>query len=187
MADSDGQPGGTGGPTSYGDDDSFASLSNFSNSVIADNPVNSTGAAIDLLAPGVSIYSTYKNGGYATMSGTSTASPHAAGLAALYIAENGRATDANGVYAIRQALIDSGITQDDPRGLTTLNDPDSNWENIGYYIPGDFNYDGSVDYEDLAIFVSYWLEDEPFVDIAPLGGDNIINFLDFAKLAENWR
>ena len=186
MADSDGQPGGTGGPTSYGSDDSFASFSNFSNSVIAGNPVNSPGAAIDLLAPGIDIYSAYKNGGYATMSGTSMASPHGVGLAALYIAENGRATDANGVYAIRQALINSGITQDDLRGLATLNDPDSNRENIGYCIPGDFNYDGSVDYDDLATLVSYWLEDGPFVDIAPLGGDNIINFLDFAKLAENW-
>ena len=135
MADSDGQPGGTGSSTSYGADDSFASFSNFSASVVVGNPVTSPGAAIDLLMPGVDIYSTYKDGGYAAGSGTSMASPHGAGLAALYIAVNGRATNATGVHAIRQALIDGGVAQNSPQGLATLNDPDSNWENIGWAGP----------------------------------------------------
>ena len=138
MADSDGQPGGTGGSTSYGADDSFASFSNFSASVVVGNPVDSPGAAIDLLMPGVDIYSTHKDGGYATKSGTSMASPHGAGLAALYIAVNGRASDAAQVHAIRQALIVGGVAQNSPQGLATLNDPDGNWENIGWAgTPGD--------------------------------------------------
>jgi len=52
--------------------DTFASFSNY-------------GELVDIAAPGVNIYSTYKGGGYATMSGTSMASPHAAGAAAVYI------------------------------------------------------------------------------------------------------
>jgi hypothetical protein len=88
--------------------------------------------AIDLMCPGVNIYSTYKNGGYATFSGTSMASPHAAGLAALRIAQYGRANDANGVYGIREALIDGGISQDDPYGLATLNDRDTFLERLGW-------------------------------------------------------
>jgi len=40
------------------------------------------------------------------------ASPHATGLAALYIAANGRAGDAAGVIAIRKALIEAGKTQE---------------------------------------------------------------------------
>jgi hypothetical protein len=132
FVDSDGTAGGTGAGTAYGPDDSFATFSNYSASVVTDNPVISPGAAIDLLCPGVSIYSTYKNGGYAWGSGTSMSSPHAAGLAALYIAANGRATDANGVYDIRQALIDNGVFQDSAEGLAIESDPDINPENIGW-------------------------------------------------------
>jgi len=111
LADSDGKPGGLGASTNYGADDSFASFSSYSASVASGNPVSSPGAGIDLLMPGVNIYSCWKNGGYALASGTSMASPHAAGLAALYIAEHGRASNAAGVYAIRQALIDAGQNQ----------------------------------------------------------------------------
>ncbi|UCD80046.1 MAG: S8 family serine peptidase [Desulfobacterales bacterium] len=132
LADSDGNAGGMGPATSYGPDDSFATFSNFSRSVTAGNPVSSPGAAIDLLCPGVNIFSTYRNGQYATFSGTSMASPHAAGLAALYIAQNGRPADANGVYAVRQALIDAGIDQDVAEGLAVSSDPDKNPERLGY-------------------------------------------------------
>lgn len=72
LADSDGQPGGLGSVTSYGVDDTFASFSNY-------------GSVVDLGAPGVSIYSTWKGGGYNTISGTSMATPHVTGSTALYI------------------------------------------------------------------------------------------------------
>ncbi|MFT6734300.1 MAG: subtilisin family serine protease [Polaribacter sp.] len=46
-------------------------------------PLN-VAAIIDLFAPGSSITSTWNNGGTNTISGTSMASPHVAGLSALY-------------------------------------------------------------------------------------------------------
>lgn len=94
IADSDGRCGGLGAATNYGADDTFASFSNF-------------GAGVDLAAPGVSIYSTYKGQSYATLSGTSMASPHVTGAAALYKANNAGASPAQ----VQTALVAAGVQQ----------------------------------------------------------------------------
>ena len=54
-----------------------------SNDRLAD--FSSRGPEVAVIAPGVDVYSLSKNGGYETMSGTSMATPHVAGLAALYV------------------------------------------------------------------------------------------------------
>ncbi len=47
------------------------------------------GSCVDVYAPGVSVTSTWLSGGTRTISGTSMAAPHAAGVAVLYKASRG--------------------------------------------------------------------------------------------------
>jgi hypothetical protein len=61
------------------------------------------------------------------------------------------------------------------------------WVDIRALFPApDFSRNGKVDFEDLKILDAYWLTDEPSIDIAPEEPDEIINFLDFAVLAQHW-
>lgn len=61
------------------------------------------GSCLDIYAPGSSITSAWSNGGTNTISGTSMASPHVAGVAALYLANNPNATPAQVEAAIENA------------------------------------------------------------------------------------
>ena len=75
LSDSDGEPGGTGPNTcSNRTDDTFLFFSNF-------------GPDVDIMAPGDCILSLSRNGGFRNESGTSEATPHVAGAAADFIAQ----------------------------------------------------------------------------------------------------
>jgi len=96
IADTDGKCGGKGPSTPYGADDMLASFSNF-------------GKVIDIAAPGVDIYSTFKSNSYTKLTGTSMAAPHVAGAAALYISLHPEASPND----VKSYLITSGTNFSD--------------------------------------------------------------------------
>lgn len=86
--------------------DPFASFSNY-------------GSCVDMIAPGVLILSTWKGDGYNTISGTSMASPHVAGAAALYLASNPGSSPAQVISALQTAgNLDWNLSTD----LDTINE-----------------------------------------------------------------
>ncbi len=97
LADFDGLPGGLGDPTCRTDqDDTLADFSNW-------------GPEVDVAAPGVCILSTYplEQGEYGTISGTSMASPHAAGALAL-LASASNPNNAADVYNLYDQVRNAG-------------------------------------------------------------------------------
>ena len=97
LADFDGQPGGLGSQTCRRDqDDTLADFSNW-------------GDAVQIAAPGVCILSTFplEQGEYGTISGTSMASPHAAGALALLASAN-KPSNATQVQNLYNQVINAG-------------------------------------------------------------------------------
>jgi subtilisin len=107
LADFNGRAGGGARSTCMADtDDTFADFSNY-------------GPDVDLVAPGVCIRSTWRNGKYGTISGTSMATPHVAGGAALYMARHPAASPAR----VRSALVRAGSS-----AWNSADDPDTRHE-----------------------------------------------------------
>jgi len=113
IKDTDGLPGGEGGTG----DDKFASFSNF-------------GDKVEISAPGVNVESTWKDGSYNAISGTSMASPHVAGAVAV-IKHNGISSE-----DVLLELQSTGIAQtsdlSNQNGIDCSSDPDSSHETLVY-------------------------------------------------------
>jgi parallel beta-helix repeat protein len=82
----------------------------------------------------------------------------------------------------------------DPDGYPRIVDGDCNGAatvdmgayEYNWYGIGDFDNNCIVNFLDFSILAGYWRTDEYFVDIAPPGGDGIIDFDDVAVLCDHW-
>jgi subtilisin family serine protease len=126
------------------------------------SPFSNYGEGLELMAPGSNIYSTVPNNGYDTLSGTSMASPHVAGVAGLLRAANPNAT----VSEVRAAMNDTAESVGDPfeygngivdayGAVQQINDGDDGddgdqppapeWQAFTYYTAGDeVTYNGEL-------------------------------------------
>jgi len=162
---------------------------------------STTGSFVDLAAPGGDMNVDQNGDGYADgilqqtfglnpkdwgywfYQGTSMAAPHVSGVAALLISIGVTHPD-----DVREALEATAEDLGSPG-----KDNEFGWGFIDAYaalnyfdVSCDFNLDGVVNFKDLKTLLNSWLMDEPLVDIAPPGGDGIIDFFDFAKCSQNW-
>ncbi|MCK5000404.1 MAG: peptidase S8 [Anaerohalosphaera sp.] len=158
---------------------------------------SNTGSYVDLVAPGGDINvdqngDTYGDGilqqtfdnqgfGYFFYQGTSMASPHIAGVAALlYSAGVTKPDDIR--QAMQNTARDLGPTGYDTQFGHGLVDA---YAALTYFpVPGDFNDDRLVNVADLGILLSDWLGSNPETDIAPAEPDGQINLLDLSRFAE---
>src|SRR5439155_6566358 len=79
------------------------------------------GPCVDIWAPGVDIYSTYRGGTYATLSGTSMASPHVDGGGALYLSGHPGASPSSVESALKSAAVSTSTFSKDGHAIKLEN------------------------------------------------------------------
>lgn len=151
-----------------------------------------TGPEMSVSAPGVDVYSTYGGwlgGDYEYQSGTSMASPHVAGAAALVWSANPDLTNDEVWSILEESADDLGSTGWDPQfghgrinayeALLLATEPGCE--------TGDLNCDGVVNGADLGMLLSAWGPcANPDDCEEDLDGDGVVNGADLGVLLSNW-
>jgi serine protease len=161
---------------------------------------SNTGSYLDIAAPGGDLSVDQNNDGepdgilqqtfsgdpsdfgYYFAEGTSSATPHVSGAAALLVS-NGL-TDPNMILeALEQSAVDVGEPGwDEEYGWGILNV----WAALNYAFVGDLDHDKLVTFVDLGLFAKQWLMQDETTLAADFNHDGIVNFTDYALLVRDW-
>jgi len=147
-----------------------------------------TGAQMEVVAPGVDVYSTYAalfSAPYVYQSGTSMACPHVAGLATLIRGANPSLSAPEVRNIIRTTAKDLGPAGWDPTyGHGRIDAHAALVAALSVECDfADLNCDGVVDGADLTILIAAWGSDDAAAD---LNGDGTVDGADLGVLLANW-
>lgn len=142
--------------------------------------------SVDLAAPGVSIYSTLPGGGYGYMNGTSMATPHVSGAAALLLSANSSLTPVQ----LKDIILSTVDPVSDLDGMVAtggrLNVAKALDKVKGSVLIGDINIDGeidSIDYSELNRYILKLITLTPRQLVAAdVSGDEKVNSTDYSIL-----
>lgn len=159
-----------------------------SNDILA--AFSTTGPQLDLTAPGVLIASTYLNGGlfgglppkYGLFGGTSAASPHVAGVAALILSRYPDLEPEEVRELLRSSAVDLGEPgKDNLFGYGRINAGQALID--ANPCPADLDGDGSVNIFDLFEYLSNFANGDPSADLAPpFGTFNVFDVFAYLNL-----
>jgi subtilisin family serine protease len=163
-------------------------------------PSSCFGAELDIVAPGANIFGLWRNSGYTTsgfpglQSGTSMATPHVSGLAALLMSYNPALSVPQIEQIIKDSVDDIGVPGWEPElGWGRLN-MRAALEAATAPCEGDANGSGTVDVDDLLAVITGWgiCQAPPAAcppDVFPPGsppGNGVVDVDDLLSVITHW-
>lgn len=141
------------------------------------------GPEVDVTAPGTQVYSLWRLSGYNTIDGTSMATPHVSGLAALLLAYQPTLTNTQIPIILRNTTTDMGDPGWDEMFGTGRINVEAALQSIRR---GDVNCDGQIDAFDIDPFVLALSDPAAYaiaypecdIERANLNGDGMVNVFD---------
>ncbi|MCA9286801.1 MAG: S8 family serine peptidase [Phycisphaerales bacterium] len=153
-------------------------------------PSSNFGPELDVMAPGVNVYSLSGTTAYKYLTGTSMATPMVSGLAALLLSVDPTLTPQDVRTAIETTTLDLGTPGfDSLTGFGRINAAAALAAVLPPPVPGDLNGDGVVDGADLGLMLSLWgacADCELIQCEGDLNLDCVVDGADLGVLLSNW-